>query len=66
MNTEMSPRIRIFVSGLASVAVTGLLMSTLVESLNPAALTKRSVETSAPATAAAVEPGSYATLIRRV
>ncbi len=66
MSTEMSPRIRTFVSGLAAVAITGLVMSTLVESLNPAALTKRGVESETPLSATAVDHGSVAAPKRRV
>lgn len=66
MNTELSPRIRTLVSGLAAVAITGLLMTSVIESLNPAALTKRSAEPTAPVSAAAVDPDSYVTFIRRV
>jgi len=66
MSTEMSPRIRTLVSGLAAVAITRLVMSTLVESLNPAALTKRSVESETPLSATAVDHGSVAASKRRV
>lgn len=38
MKTEMSPRSRSIVSGLAAVAITTVLVSTLVEALNPALL----------------------------
>ncbi|MGB5131290.1 MAG: hypothetical protein WBO00_01650 [Steroidobacteraceae bacterium] len=65
MSTEMSPRIRTLVSGLSAVAITGLLMSTLVESLNPAALSKRSVESETPVAAATVDHGSVAAPKRR-
>ncbi len=66
MNTELSPRIRTLVSGLAAVAVTGLLMTSVIESLNPAALTKRSVESETPLSATAVDHGSAAAPKRRV
>ncbi len=64
MNTELSPRVRTIVSGLAAVAMTGLLMSSLIESLNPAALTRRGVEPSTPI--AAADTSDNATFIRRV
>jgi len=35
MNIDMSPRTRFLVSGLAAIATTTLVMSTLVESLDP-------------------------------
>ena len=38
MKTEMSPRSRSIVSGLTAVAITTVLVSTLVEALNPALL----------------------------
>lgn len=38
MKTEFSPRARTFVSGLTAVAITTVLVSTLVEALNPALL----------------------------
>jgi hypothetical protein len=38
MKTEMSPRSRSVVSGLTAVAITTVLVSTLVEALNPALL----------------------------
>jgi len=38
MKTEMSPRSRSIVSGLAAAAITTVLVSTLVEALNPALL----------------------------
>jgi hypothetical protein len=66
MNTELSPRIRTLVSGLAAVAITGLLMTSVIESLNPAALTKRSVESETPLAATAVDHGSVAAPKRRV
>ncbi|MGH8250954.1 MAG: hypothetical protein ACREVI_09710 [Steroidobacteraceae bacterium] len=40
MKIEMTPRIRTLVSGLAAVATTTLLTASVVESLNPAALTQ--------------------------
>ena len=66
MSTEMSPRVRSIVSGLAAVATTALLMATVVESLNPAALTRRSDEPSAQLSAATVDARSQAPLIRKV
>ncbi len=66
MNTELSPRIRTLVSGLAAVAMTSLLMTSLIESLNPAALTKRSVESSAQLSATTVDTASHAAFIRKV
>ncbi|MGE0031768.1 MAG: hypothetical protein AB7T20_11665 [Steroidobacteraceae bacterium] len=38
MKTEFSPRTRSIVSGLTAVAITTVLVSTLVEALNPALL----------------------------
>lgn len=38
MKTEFSPRARTIVSGLTAVAITTVLVSTLVEALNPALL----------------------------
>lgn len=38
MNTDLSPRARTFVSGLAAAAVTTVLVSSLVESFHPALL----------------------------
>ena len=35
MNIDMSPRVKHIVSGLAAIATTALLMSTLVESFTP-------------------------------
>jgi hypothetical protein len=66
MKTELSPRSRTLVSGLAAVATTALLMTTLVESLNPAALTRRSDEPSTQLSAAPVDARSHALLIRKV
>lgn len=54
MNTEMSPRIRSFVSGLAAIAMTTLLATTLVESMKPA-LTLGSSERSTPVNTAALD-----------
>ncbi|TFH47537.1 MAG: hypothetical protein E4H01_08120 [Lysobacterales bacterium] len=65
MNIEMSPRIRTVVSGLAAVATTALLMSTLVESLDPRRL-QSGGELSAPVAAATVDIHKNAALIRRV
>lgn len=65
MKTELSPRARTFVSGLAAFATTALLMTTLVESLNPAALTKRNPESSTQASAAAVDTASHAAFNRK-
>jgi hypothetical protein len=65
MNIEMSPRIRTVVSGLAAIATTTLVMSTLVESLDPRRL-QSSGELSAPVAATTVDIRKNATLIRRV
>lgn len=35
MNTELSPQIRSLVSGLAAIAITGFITTTLVESMKP-------------------------------
>ncbi|HLG52642.1 MAG TPA: hypothetical protein VI339_01880 [Steroidobacteraceae bacterium] len=64
MNTEMSPRIRSFVSGLTAVAITSVLMITLTESLNPALL-QSSAESSAPEKTAAVGTHGSTALIRK-
>ena len=53
MKTEMSPRSRSIVSGLAAAAITTVLVSTLVEALNPALLFSGSGY-AAPQTIAAV------------
>lgn len=66
MKTELSPRIRTLVSGLAAVATTAILMTTLVESLNPAALTRRSDEPSTQLSAVSADTSSQAPLIRKV
>lgn len=52
MKTEMSPRGRSIVSGLTAVAITTVLVSTLVEALNPALLLSGN-EYAAPQTIAA-------------
>lgn len=52
MKTEMSPRFRTIVSGLTAVAITTVLVSTLVEALNPALLLSGN-EYAAPQTIAA-------------
>jgi hypothetical protein len=66
MNIEMSPRIRTVVSGLAAVATTALLMTTVIESLNPAALQQSRREAASPVNAAVVDTRSDALSIRRV
>jgi len=66
MNIEMSPRIRTVVSGLAAVATTALLMTTVIESLNPAALHQSRREAAAPVNAAVLDTRSGAPLIRRI
>jgi len=66
MSTEMSPRVRTLVSGLAAIATTGLLMTTVVESLNPAALTQSSDERSSPVIAATVDTHDSVAFIRKV
>lgn len=40
MKTEMSPRTRHLIASVAAVATTALLTASVVESLNPAALTQ--------------------------
>lgn len=65
MNIEMSPRIRTVVSGLAAIATTTLVMSTLVESLDPRRL-QSSGEPSTQLSAATVDTRSNAALIRKV
>jgi hypothetical protein len=52
MKTEMTPRIRTLVSGLAAVATTALLTISVVESLNPAALTQSRRDSATPLSAA--------------
>lgn len=66
MSIEMSPRVRTIVSGLAAVATTALLMTTVIESMNPAALQQSRREAAAPVNAAIVDTRSDAQLIRRV
>jgi hypothetical protein len=66
MNIDMSPRIRTVVSGLAAVATTALLMTTVIESLNPAALQRSRREAAAPVNTAVADARSDAPLIRRV
>lgn len=66
MSFEMSPRTRTVVSGLAAVATTALLMSTVIESLNPAALQQSLRESDAPVNAAILDARNDAPLIRRV
>ncbi|MFZ2508395.1 MAG: hypothetical protein WAW79_07995 [Steroidobacteraceae bacterium] len=66
MSYEMSPRNRTAVSGLAAVATTVLLMTTVIESLNPAALNQSLRESAGPAIAANVDLQSDALLFRRV
>ena len=66
MNIEMSPRIRTVVSGLAAIATTALLMTTVIESLNPAALQESFGESAKPVTAAVLDTRNDAPLIRRV
>lgn len=53
MKTEMSPKGRSIVSGFVAVAITTVLVSTLVEALNPALLLTDN-ESVAPQTIAAV------------
>lgn len=48
MKTEMTPRIRHLVSGVAAVATTALLTISVVESLNPSALTQSRRDTANP------------------
>jgi hypothetical protein len=65
MNTEMPPQIRSLVSGLAAIAATTLLMTSLVESFDPQ-LWLSSGTRSTPASAATVDIRSSAALIRIV
>jgi hypothetical protein len=65
MNIEMSPRVRTVVAGLAAIATTTLVMSTLVESLDPRRL-QSGGEHSAPVSAAAAHIQSNTAFIRRV
>ena len=66
MSIEMSPRVRTIVSGLAAVATTALLMTTVIESLNPAKLQQSRRESAAPVAAAILDTRADASLIRRV
>jgi hypothetical protein len=66
MNIEMSPRVRTVVSGLAAIVTTALLMTTVIESLNPAALQQSLGESATPVNAAVLDTRSDAPLIRRV
>ncbi len=65
MNIDMSPRVRHIVSGLAAVATTALLMSTLVEAFTPL-LGSGTAQASAPVTTAAVDLRRNAALVRRI
>ena len=65
MNTEMSPRVRTIVSGLAAIATTTLVMSTLVESLDPRRL-QFNDEHSAPVAAATVDSRDDVSFVRKV
>jgi hypothetical protein len=64
MNIEMSPRTRTVVAGLAAIATTTLVMSTLVESLDPRRL--QSGEHATPVIAATAGSHSNTALVRRV
>lgn len=66
MSYELSPRIRTVVSGLAAVATTVLLMTTVIESLNPAALSQSLRDSAGPAIAANVDLQNGGPLIRTV
>ena len=63
MGNEMSPRIRHIVSGLAAVATTALLLSTLVGAFDMRLLQAQSAS---PAANAATATVSRPTLVRRV
>ena len=63
MSIEMSPRTRHVVSGIAAVATTALLMSTLVESLDPRLLKSRGVS-SPPASTVTAELRRDALVVR--
>jgi hypothetical protein len=65
MNIDMSPRVRHIVSGLAAIATTGLLMTTLVESFSPLPGTGTAA-VSAPVTTAAADPGLMPSVVRKV
>ena len=64
MNIDMSPRVRHIVSGLAAIATTGLLMTTLVESFTPL-LGSGTAQASAPVSTAAVDLRRKEPLIRK-
>ena len=66
MNIEMSPQIRTVVSGLAAVAISALLMTSVIESLNPAALNQSLRESATPVAAATVDVRRDAALTREV
>ena len=55
MNIDMSPRVKHIVSGLAAIATTALLMSTLVESFTPLLGSGTAVASAAVATAATAD-----------
>lgn len=65
MNIDMSPRVRHIVAGLAAIATTGLLMTTLVESFSPL-LGSGTASVSAPVSTAAASPGFKRPVVRKV
>ncbi len=65
MNIDMSPRVRHIVSGLAAIATTGLLMTTLVESFSPL-LGSGTAAVSAPVNTAAASPSFKPPVVRKV
>lgn len=66
MSIEASPPVRTVVSGLAAITTTALLMTAVIESLNPAALQQNRRESSELANAAVLDTRSDVSLIRRV
>lgn len=65
MNIEISSRSRSFVSGLAAIAITATLMSTLVESMKPALMLGRD-DFATQVSASALDIRSETTLARCV
>ncbi|MFZ2507042.1 MAG: hypothetical protein WAW79_01025 [Steroidobacteraceae bacterium] len=65
MNIDMSPRVRHIVSGLAAIATTGLLMTTLVESFSPLP-GSGTAAVSAPANTTAADTRLDSSVVRKV
>ncbi|MGQ0384222.1 MAG: hypothetical protein ACT4UP_06025 [Gammaproteobacteria bacterium] len=59
MKTQMTPRSRSFASGLAAITITTVLVSTLVEALNPALILGNGAQADPEAVAAAHDRRAY-------